>query len=77
MGRVDDQLLKRLLEQADRAPFVELGAEVVWAIERFETLDLPNDGDQRLTTWFPDDESSEAALRLAIHPAPLRVVRPA
>lgn len=44
---------------------------------RFETLQLPNDGEQRLTTWFPADESSEAALRLATHPSPLQVVRPA
>lgn len=44
---------------------------------RFETLQLPNDGEQRLTTWFPADDASEAALRVATHPAPLRVVRPA
>lgn len=44
---------------------------------RFETLDLPNDGDQRLTTWFPADETTEAALRQAIRRGPLRVARPA
>jgi transcriptional regulator with XRE-family HTH domain len=44
---------------------------------RFETLQLPNDGDQRLTTWHPADEASEAALRVATRVGPLRVVRPA
>jgi hypothetical protein len=44
---------------------------------RFETLHLPNDGGQRLTTWLAADEASEAALRRATHVAPLRVVRPA
>lgn len=44
---------------------------------RFETMQLPNDGDQRLTTWLAADDASEAALRVATKIAPLRVVRPA
>lgn len=44
---------------------------------RFETLQLPNDGDQRLTSWFPADEASETGLRLATQLGRLRVVRPA
>jgi transcriptional regulator with XRE-family HTH domain len=44
---------------------------------RFATLQLPNDGEQRLTSWFPADVASEAALRLATRSIPLRVVRPA
>ena len=44
---------------------------------RFETLQLPNDGDQRLTSWFPADEASDTSLRHATHLGRLRVVRPA
>lgn len=44
---------------------------------RYETLQLPSDGEQRLTTWFPADESSETALRRAAQRGPLRVARPA
>lgn len=44
---------------------------------RFETLQLPDDGDQRLTTWFPADPSTEAGLRLATGHGRLRVARPA
>ena len=44
---------------------------------RFETLQIPSDGDQRLISWFPADEVSGSALRAATHTAPLRVVRPA
>jgi transcriptional regulator with XRE-family HTH domain len=44
---------------------------------RYETLRLPDDGEQRLTTWFPADEASESALRLTAPATTLRVVRPA
>lgn len=44
---------------------------------RFEALQLPDDADQRLTTWLPADEQTEAALRRVTSAGPLRIVRPA